>query len=1272
MSENVQNYRVNYAINVDASQGVPQVQAFAEAVSKIAMGKTSLTLAVENVQKMMKEIDSIFKTKNGKPRSYVYSFNIDTEKAEKKLAAIQKLITKLKEKNKSAKLVMNTELSNPAISKIEGGHKNENEAVLSQVKPLTAKQVLDNQKEEVRKTASSSMKSLREIQQSVTKVIGKINAALVVLERGREINIKTDIAKERLLEILALMQQVKGASNMTLGMQMGSPGKASINTPGTLVSAGTTPSPAASKETARSEANILSKAYAEQARESRQRMKVRLDTFNRMKKEGLAALKFREECQMITLRNQLQAEQEQKKNQQKIGESVARSAKQQVVTNDILYGNKRKAALNRLQYTKRFSLRSLPLASMLNAYMAFGFIKSQVTQAIEYNNIMESAHSILKVADTNLGSFEQRFDKMARHVRQIGVETKYTAVEIAGATKYLAMAGLDVETIQRSMRPIANLALIGDNSIQNIADLATNIMTGYNIKNTSMDSIADILASTVSRSNVNVIEVAESFKLAAGYLKNSGIDFSEATAAIGILGNSGIKGSIAGTSLRAMSTRFAKPTKEAIKVLDRLQIKFTHFVDVYGKKVEKLRPLADIFKDLHDAGATMGDLQAIFGKIAGNAATQFMVNYQKLKELTTQNKVSHGIASELALVKQNTTKGLWYQMSSRLTETFMQGYELIEPILNQTLRKFLDKFSTPQLARGLAGVCQALLDIISAIASLGAWVTRNFNWIEPLLFSGFVSAKLFKLAGSITNLGVAVGFLGKQSAATSTLQLVSGLAGMGSMNPKALTFANKRAIVAAMHQSGVTGKGAMAKALFGSGFTGKASQFAARGAFSSIFSQQVAVGNGLVGAGASIAALGSGAILATAGLTGLLGVLGYVAYKTWKLKEAKDAIVEGIAEKRKYYYPSVDALYDSLNKTYTKALQTKKAVDDVTADKTIEEESGQHIGSLSNNWWASYFSMVGAAKTGRQPSTFEDAYQKDVREAIRIIAEKDGQSKLDAAYKEIGQMKSAIEVGALLLNVKEKYGQSEKNLDPSLWHTGANDEIIYKQGLDKMTVSDVAKTKEYADYLNNEAVPKIIVYAQAFRDAISSTQGAMSAMEKGGFEFDLLRKLGFYQDKNNQWQQKELGKNATDEERIITLANYQKARDMLITFTANLRKIFGGSAEAASTIMEKAGFNPSFFGNEPETNDKEPFNANNISYNRGDDGGAGGNYSGTGKLSSAAPKQVIVNISNLLSIATVDLLKSPEGQRAEIQNLKDMMAEALIDTVHDFDASWNG
>ena len=131
------------------------------------------------------------------------------------------------------------------------------------------------------------------------------------------------------------------------------------------------------------------------------------------------------------------------------------------------------------------------------------------------------------------------------------------------------------------------------------------------------------------------------------------------------------------------------------------------------------------------------------------------------------------------------------------------------------------------------------------------------------------------------------------------------------------------------------------------------------------------------------------------------------------------------------------------------------------------------------------------------------------------------------------------------------------------------------------------------------------------------------------------------------------------------------AHTTLVKFFSSLRQTFGGSAEAAENILRMAGFTPDQYGNEPDSNDTRPFAANPITNTHLDDGGAGGNYSGTGRLSSAAPKQVIVNIESLLSVRTIDLMKSKEGQTEEIQNLKEQLAQALIDVVHDFDASWN-
>lgn len=150
-------------------------------------------------------------------------------------------------------------------------------------------------------------------------------------------------------------------------------------------------------------------------------------------------------------------------------------------------------------------------------------------------------------------------------------------------------------------------------------------------------------------------------------------------------------------------------------------------------------------------------------------------------------------------------------MTSQLTEGFMQAYEVLEPSIRTVLRTFLAKFKAPEFTRGLVSIGNALLDIFTVIGNIGAWVTRNFHWIEPLVFTGVVATRLFKVAGALTNIGIAMGFIGKQSAATTSISAVQGLLGAGGIGK--VSFAQKRAIVSAMQSAGVAGRGAMNRAL---------------------------------------------------------------------------------------------------------------------------------------------------------------------------------------------------------------------------------------------------------------------------------------------------------------------------------------------------------------------------------------------------------------------------------------------------------------------------
>lgn len=1275
-----QNYQVNYSINVDASQGTKQVIAFGEAVGKLVQAKASLTPAVTNIKNMMDEIDRVFRTKNGKKRNFDYRLTIDTKKSEEKLERIKGLLTDISTLSKGISLTINA------------GQALDSKKIKANAKSLYEKKAAEMRKAEIEKNAASSVGTMADAQKRITKAIGKINSALVSMERDRELQIKTGTAENRLQQILSLLGRIKSASVISFNMQGGIPSEGL--TPSVPVpyapQAFVMPEKARQKlmerlyagqqlhrqklvhaeelftADQRRKAALAETAAAEKRRADEARAKER-----ECKNAARAAEKIRRQAEQARRKaetERIKAEQAARRQEQRNAMQSVRLMQREHTAAGTLYRSKRRAAINRIQYSKAPSLRNLPFASMLNAYMGYSLIRSELTKAIDYSNIMESAHSILRVADSDLKTFETRFDSMARHVRKIGIDTKYTAVEIAGAVKYLSMAGMNIETINKSIRPITNLALIGDNDVSYIADLATNIMAGYDIHNDSMDSVADIISSTISRSNVNIVEMAESYKMAAGYLRMAGVDFTESSAAIGLLGNMGLKGTLAGTSLRALSTRFAKPTKEAQEVLDRLGIRFTEMRDIEGVQVEKLRPIADIFEELNKKGASMADVQAIFGKIGGNAAMMFLKNYDKLRELTSYNRGSQGVSSELALVKQNTTKGLWAQVTSQLTEGFMQAYEVLEPSIRTVLRTFLAKFKAPEFTRGLVSIGNALLDIFTVIGNIGAWVTRNFHWIEPLVFTGVVATRLFKVAGALTNIGIAMGFIGKQSAATTSISAVQGLLGAGGIGK--VSFAQKRAIVSAMQSAGVAGRGAMNRALMAEGGV-----IGAKGVLQSLFATQVATGSGLTGAAASLSAISTGAVAATAGIAALVGTLGWVAYKTWKIKEAKDAVLEEIESNRKYRYPSIEALYSSLSETYNMAVKTKRAVDEVVAGKSIEEASGHKIGAFTSNWWAGFLGEFAIASSEGMVSrdhvyNMDKARQDDIRDALVTLAKRDSQTRIDAAYAEFGKMGTVLEVDAFLKTVKERFGQQEKDLDKSLWRM-QDGKAVYVNDIGDRSEAVAARTYDYARYMNTQTVPEIVRAATAYRNAISSAANAHELMRKGGFDFDQFRAWGFEQDENGLWKQRALGQNATDAQRIDNIAHRKLAHTTLVKFFSSLRQTFGGSAEAAENILRVAGFTPDQYGNEPDSNDTRPFAANPITNTHLDDGGAGGNYSGTGRLSSAAPKQVIVNIESLLSVRTIDLMKSKEGQTEEIQNLKEQLAQALIDVVHDFDASWN-
>lgn len=421
-------------------------------------------------------------------------------------------------------------------------------------------------------------------------------------------------------------------------------------------------------------------------------------------------------------------------------------------------------------------------------------ISDVVNQASEYDNAMKTVENILKSHDT-AENFAGRFAQMTQVVRNVGMKTKFKVTEVADAAKFLAMAGFNVDAIQQAISPIADIALVGDTELGKTADLVTNIMTAYNIAPSKMRNAADIMTNTFTMSNTTLTEIAEAYKYAASLLSAGDVSFEEATAAIGVLGDAGIKGSQAGTTMRTIMANLANPTKKQRAGWEDIGISLT---DKNGQRKDILQ----IFQELHDKNLDVDAYYRIFHKTAASGAVALAAHADKWEKVYLENFLAGGMTRRLAEEKQNTFQGLWAQLVSVFTDQGVTAFNGVQGALRGWMKSainWMDPNKNPDAQKVFKEVANSLMEFIQILIDASKWFVWFFDkfgglvktWakfqlmIWPVVkavtafrsvFLGLlglrkVGAVILGLAGSFSKLGRA------STLATATLPYGAGVAG---------------------------------------------------------------------------------------------------------------------------------------------------------------------------------------------------------------------------------------------------------------------------------------------------------------------------------------------------------------------------------------------------------------------------------------------------------------------------------------------------------------
>ncbi|EIY9748301.1 phage tail tape measure protein [Escherichia coli] len=414
-------------------------------------------------------------------------------------------------------------------------------------------------------------------------------------------------------------------------------------------------------------------------------------------------------------------------------------------------------------------------ALAIGAAAAGGYAAGRFLQpAIGFGKEMSRVQALTRI-DKN----SPQFKALREQALKLGSETPFTASDAASGQSFLAMAGFTPQAIQAALPGVLNMALAGGVELGETADIGSNILTQFNLTADQMDRVGDTLTAAFTRTNTDLRALGETMKYTGPVAAKLGISLEEAAAMAGMLASNGLRGSDAGTAMRASLSRLASPPKAAADALKELG---GSVADARGK----MRPMEDVLLDLYKATQKYGQVDQVsfFKDIAGEEAfvgLQTLVaaaGSGELQKLTRELQGARGEVDRVAKVMADNLDGDLKNLDSAWEGLRIRISDLVDGPLRsvtQWLTRVLEKITSlaqahPVLTRQLLIAGGALLAMTATIRSLSLVIgvlygklatlrlgfdilTRSMNVVRVL------PALWGMLTGSVSLLGGAIGAL---------------------------------------------------------------------------------------------------------------------------------------------------------------------------------------------------------------------------------------------------------------------------------------------------------------------------------------------------------------------------------------------------------------------------------------------------------------------------------------------------------------------------------
>lgn len=304
--------------------------------------------------------------------------------------------------------------------------------------------------------------------------------------------------------------------------------------------------------------------------------------------------------------------------------------------------------------TKSLNSVARSFKGLIGAYAGYEVISFVVREISSLEKTLSGVEAVTQATS-------KQMEDLTKNARKLGATTVFSATEAAQGMEFLGRAGFKTNEIIAAMPGLLDLAAAGALDLGQAADIASNVLSGFNLEAERTVEVADVLAATAAGSNTSVEQLGLAMSYVAPVAAALGKSVQETSAAIGVLGNAGIQASTAGTALRGMLSRLASVTPQAATALAEL-----------GIGLEEVNPETKSFTQIVDrlaeSGISAGEALTIFGDRAGPAVLALVSQNDLLAEFVAQMDNAGGTARRMAEVMNDNLTGDVKALGSAIAE----------------------------------------------------------------------------------------------------------------------------------------------------------------------------------------------------------------------------------------------------------------------------------------------------------------------------------------------------------------------------------------------------------------------------------------------------------------------------------------------------------------------------------------------------------------------------------------------------------------------------